>query len=303
MSAPPRITVVTPSFNQAQFLEQTILSVLGQCYPNLEYFVMDGGSGDGSADIIRRYESRLAGWVSERDGGQASAINAGFAQASGDILCWLNSDDYFLPGTLHRIAAHFAGRVKEPGLVYGGCLCFQEGGRWAKVARPRAHDSATLAVLDYLVQPSTFWTRALWEKTGTLDATLSFTFDWEWFIRAAQHAPFDLSGEIFSAYRHHEAHKTGSGGTKRREEIVSIAQRHAPAEIVRAYEWVLRTWGDFERRAAMEKRWRAARIPGAGTLAKLFTPRLWKLAWPEGMTAREARFCSAMFMGGQPGHA
>src|SRR5688500_9132307 len=121
----PRITVVTPSYNQGAFLEQTMASVLGQGYENLEYIVMDGGSTDHSVEIIRRHESRLTYWVSEKDGGQAQALNKGFARATGDILCWLNSDDFFLPGVLHEVAG-LLGQGDE--LIYGDCLSFSDKG-------------------------------------------------------------------------------------------------------------------------------------------------------------------------------
>ena len=153
----PRITVVTPSFNQAAFLEQTILSVLGQCYPNLENLVMDGGSNDGSRAIIERHAPQLAHWQSQPDGGQAAAINAGFARATGDILCWLNSDDYFLPGTLHRIARAFGTRASEPALIYGSCLFFREGAApSAKILTAKPFDAARLRMTAYIIQPSAF---------------------------------------------------------------------------------------------------------------------------------------------------
>ena len=148
MTVLPRITVVTPSFNQAPFLEQTILSVLGQCYPNLEYIVMDGGSTDGSREIIERYAPQLAYWQSQPDGGQAAAINAGFARATGEILCWLNSDDYFLPGALHRIARHVrcanrrarADLRQLPVLPRRRCAGREGADRKTVRRRPPAHD-------------------------------------------------------------------------------------------------------------------------------------------------------------------
>ncbi|HYR57874.1 MAG TPA: glycosyltransferase family 2 protein [Chthoniobacteraceae bacterium] len=289
----PRVTVVTPSFNQAQFLETTILSVLGQCYPKLEYIVMDGGSTDGSAEIIRRYGAQIAYWQSQPDGGQAAAINAGFSRATGDILCWLNSDDFFLPGTLLRIAHQLAARVNEPALTYGSCLFFREGpSASAKILKARSFDAAQLRATDYIVQPSAFWTRSLWEKTGPLDETLTFGFDWDWFIRASTHADFVPVEEILSAYRRHAAHKSGSGGTRRREEITKVVHRHGDARLVEAYDFTLRHWSDVQRWSAI-RRWMEKRgVPGAGAIPRATVPALWRL--PQDVTLHDVRIAAGM---------
>src|ERR1051326_2842776 len=123
----PRITVITPSFNQAEFLAQTITSVLGQKYPNIEYMVIDGGSTDGSVDIIRRYEKDLAYWVSEKDRGQTHAINKGLRRATGEIIAYLNSDDYYLPSAFDRVAAHFRAHP-DVDLIHGRCRTVDVGG-------------------------------------------------------------------------------------------------------------------------------------------------------------------------------
>jgi glycosyltransferase involved in cell wall biosynthesis len=289
----PRITVVTPSFNQAPFLEQTILSVLGQCYPHLEYIVMDGGSTDGSREIIERYATQLADWQSQPDGGQATAINAGFARATGDILCWLNSDDYFLPGTLYRIARAFGSRVGGPALIYGSCLFFREGAApAAKVLTAKPFDAARLRMTAYIIQPSAFWTRALWEKTGPLDETLHFGFDWDWFIRASAHAAFELLPEMLSAYRRHEDHKSGKGGAKRREEILTVVRRHASESVRACFEFAMERWPEIERWSARRLGFESRRFPAAGALARASAPALWHL--PEGVSLEDLRLVSGM---------
>lgn len=274
----PRISVVTPSFNQVKFLETTILSVLGQAYPNLEYILMDGGSTDGSVEIIERYSDRLAHWQSAKDAGQSDALNQGFARATGDILCWINSDDFFLPGTLHRIAELLASRVRQPALAYGACLFFDDAGRSAKVVRPQAHDSAILRTSAYVIQPSAFWTRPLWEKTGILENALHFAFDWEWFIRASKHAEFMQCPEIFSAYRQHAAHKTGIGGDRRQQEILEVVRRHGTPDDIASFSEAATLAPALARRqnlAAQLSRWGHS---AAQALAVLATPQLWSAA-------------------------
>lgn len=289
----PRITVVTPSFNQASFLETTILSVLGQCYSNLEYMVMDGGSKDGSVEIIRRYEAQLAHWTSGPDGGQSAAINTAFARATGDILCWVNSDDFLLPGTLLRVARHFADRTAEPLLVYGSCLFFEDRGKRAKVVRARMFDPAVLRLSAFIIQPSAFWTKALWEKAGSLDQSLSFAFDWDWFIRASAVGSFAACDEILSAYRLHAAHKSGSGGEKRRHEIVDVVRRHGTEAHAAAYEHIDRHWPALERQRALCDSLRKKGVPGAASIARLVVP----VSEPPGITAEERALCEGMLHG------
>ena len=233
----PRITVVTPSFNQGQFIEETIVSVIGQNYANLEYIVMDGGSSDNTVEIIKRYEKHISYWQSAEDGGQAAAINAGFARASGTILAWLNSDDFYLPGTLRDVAARLDTAKNQ--LLLGNCFhFFQNSARAAGSDVVAHHAKSNLLLWDYIVQPSAFWTRRTWEKTGELNEQLHFAFDWEWFIRARQaETEFMTCQKYLSAYRFHEAHKTGTGGSKRRDEIARIYRTYAGPQ----YEELFRT--------------------------------------------------------------
>ncbi|WNJ16405.1 glycosyltransferase family 2 protein [Pontibacter sp. G13] len=233
MSNYPKISIITPSFNQAQFLEDTILSVLGQEYPNLEYIIMDGGSNDGSKEIIEKYADRLTYWQSEPDNGQADAINAGFARATGDILGWVNSDDMYMPGTLHYMAKQFE-QVKEPTIFFGNSVhIFEEhtGIFGSKVQQK--HEMYDLSLVDYIIQPSSFWNRATWERVGPLNEKMHFGFDWAWFIEAERAGvDFRPLKRYMSVYRKHDAHKSGSGGEKRDQELLKLYETYnTPAQV------------------------------------------------------------------------
>ena len=223
----PRITVVTPSFNQGHFIEETITSVISQGYPNLEYIVMDGGSTDNTVEIIKKYEKHISYWQSEKDGGQSAAINTAFRRSTGDILAWLNSDDFYLPGTLGFVAGKLD--IGQAEVLLGNCFHFyQDSPKSLGSDIALHHANAHLRLWDYIAQPSSFWTRQTWEQTGELNEKLHFAFDWEWYIRAQNaSARFTAHSRYLSAYRFHEAHKTGTGGEKRTQEIASIYQTYA----------------------------------------------------------------------------
>jgi len=232
----PRITVVTPSYNQAQFLEQTILSVIGQQYPNLEYIILDGGSKDGSVEIIKKYEQHLKYWESAPDGGQAAAINKGFDMATGEILGWLNSDDMYMPGALHTVAK-LLDKTSTNRVIFGNCLHFEEENtrktRGSDVVED--HQYIELRLADYIIQPSSFWTKKTFEDIGPLDTSLNYVFDWDWYIRAQQKGTDFLPVTPFlSMYRKHNAHKTGTGGEGRFNEVVQIYNRYNSEQELRA---------------------------------------------------------------------
>ena len=233
----PKITVVTPSYNQAQFLEQTILSVIGQGYPNLEYIIMDGGSSDNSVAVIKRYETHIDYWQSEKDNGQGAAINAGFAKATGDVICWLNSDDLFMPGTLLKIGRMFK-EIKEPTIIFGNCLHFYENNEKTRGSDvEKNYRELKLELTDYIIQPSSFWSKQTWEIVGDIDEHYTYVFDWEWFIRAKQKGvKFHPISDYLSLYRIHDAHKSGTGGNKRDREIENIYKQYSNEKISLAYK-------------------------------------------------------------------
>lgn len=179
----PKISVATPSFNHAAFLERTMRSVLDQDYPALEYFVADGGSTDGTVNILKRHESRLAGWLSEKDHGPADAVNKALGRSSGEIMAWLNSDDLWVPGLLKFVGAWFAAHP-DVDVIYGHRWIIDERdnlvGHWTL---PR-HDGEMLLWADFIPQETMFWRRRIWEKAGpALDESFKFAFDWELLLR------------------------------------------------------------------------------------------------------------------------
>jgi glycosyltransferase involved in cell wall biosynthesis len=205
----PRITIVTPSYNQADYLEQTMRSVLLQGYPNLEYIVIDGGSRDGSAEIIRRYESWLAYWASEPDRGQAHAINKGLARSTGEILAWLNSDDFYTRGTLPLVARRMAaGRTSA---LVGHCLRLHADGSPPMLLRGRYSSRSRLLAFwkGYeMHQPSIFWRREVFEKTGLLDEEIHYALDFDYWVRLSRHCAFENVDAVLSCSNYHPAAKT-----------------------------------------------------------------------------------------------
>lgn len=224
---PPRISIVTPSFNQGKYLEATIQSVLGQGYADLEYIIMDGGSTDESPDIIRRYSERLAYWTSEPDRGQADAINRGFTRATGEILGWINSDDSYEPGALNKVAAVFQYHP-EVNFVYGEGWYIDEAGQRIGPCNfvRRSFPPVYIANKDPILQQAAFWRRSLWEQVGPLDESYHWVFDWDWFIRAHRQTKFYYLPEFLGNYRIQPLAKTRSTDIRRRVEQARITRQY-----------------------------------------------------------------------------
>lgn len=197
------VSIVTPSFNQASYLELTLLSVLGQDYPHIEYLVIDGGSTDNSVDIIQEYAPRLAYWISEKDSGQAEAINKGMARAKGDIVAWINSDDYYLPGAV-RAALRAFERHPDAALVYGDMLAVNERGQTTNTFRFQQLNLEDLLSFQIIGQPAVFMRRSAFEKAGGLDLSYHFLLDHHLWIRiAAQGRAIVHVPQVWAAARYH----------------------------------------------------------------------------------------------------
>ena len=203
----PCVSIITPSYNQAQFLEQTIRSVLDQNYPNLEYWVIDGGSTDGSLEIIQKYAEQLAGWVSEPDRGQAEGINKGLARATGDIVAWLNSDDVYYPGAVGAAVEALAANPQAP-FVFSDVESIDEAGKPFHSMRYGHWGLPDLMRFRIIGQPAVFIRRTYLAQTGLLDPSYHYLLDHHLWLRLAALAePVYVPGELWAAARMHASAK------------------------------------------------------------------------------------------------
>lgn len=225
----PQISIVTPSYNQGRFLEACIRSVLEQNYPHLEYIMIDGGSTDNSLDIIRKYQSNFAYWISETDQGQSDALNKGFQRASGELVAWLNADDFYLPQALKHIAEVYRANPTAP-FYFGNGLRVDEQGEPKRVFFPkdslRFNHEALRYGLNYILQPATFIRRESLHQVGYLSTPLHYGMDTDLWLRlAALGEPLPVQAQI-AASREYGTTKTSSGSFARIEELRQIAQTH-----------------------------------------------------------------------------
>jgi glycosyltransferase involved in cell wall biosynthesis len=234
----PLVSIVTPSFNQAPYLEATIRSVLGQDYARIEYILVDGGSTDGSVDVIKRHADKLAWWVSEKDRGQTDAINKGFARASGDILAWLNSDDTYQPGAISA-AVKFLQAHPQIGMVYGDANFIDDAG--SVIGRfPAAQTDYNLLRQGYvhIPQQAAFWRADLWKQVAPLDPTFYFAMDYDLWVRLARISTLKYTPQVWANFRLHAGGKTIAADDRCWPEMLRVHYRDggsALAPIVAKY--------------------------------------------------------------------
>ena len=311
----PLVTIVTPSFNQAVYLEWTLRSVLGQDYPYIEYIVVDGGSTDGSVDLIRRYAHRLAWWVSEPDEGQADALRKGFARARGTIWGWVNSDDMLAPGAVRQVVETFE-KHPEAGMVVGEALFIDAVGRPFNHYTPQVHTLADLMAFGILPQPAVFFRRDVYEAVGGIDVSYHYLLDHHLWIRMALERPWVTVPCIWAFARFHAEAKNfaqGVGFAREARRLMAWMEHHPktapyffrhrrrilaagyrfmgrylldagrPASALAAY---LRAWWWHPREAMQESHrllFAVLKLVGLGFLGP------WYLRWKRGQVPRAAR--------------
>lgn len=203
----PKISIITPSFNQGKYLEETILSVVNQNYPNLEYIIIDGGSTDDTLSIIKKHEKHIFYWVSEKDRGQSEAINKGFKVATGEIIAWLNSDDLYCNNTLEEISKVFTQNT-DVDIVYGDVINFSESGQESYVRNQfELYDFFSRVSIH---QPSVFWRRKIMDEMGLLNENLHYCMDYDFWMRLFLNYKSLKINMVLSRFREHCQSKTNS---------------------------------------------------------------------------------------------
>jgi len=220
----PKISLVTPSYNQGPFLEGAIRSVLGQGYPDLEYFVMDGGSSDDSVETLRRWSGELTGWVSEKDGGQASAIGKGLRRASGQVFGWLNADDRLVPGALDAVAKLWRENPSAAAWV-GGCRRVDTAGHELSTVYPRGLPAGNVADWGrsvFFYQPACFFSAEAYQRCGDVDEARRYAMDVDLFIRLQAQGSFVSSEQVLAQAIIHEEAKTQAERMRMHAETIAV---------------------------------------------------------------------------------
>lgn len=223
----PKISIVTPSYNQGQFLERTILSVLNQNYSNLEYIIIDGGSTDGSIEVIKKYEKSLTYWISEQDNGQANAINKGWRIATGEIVAYLNSDDTYTAGAIKNIALYFM-QHPEVDAIYGTCNIINENDDVINVWEPAEFNVKTLirCGISTIPQQTVFFRSYVLKEVGLLDTSLRHAMDYEYWIRMGQKFRIQKTPYVLANFRIHTKSKTSLETSTQWQESCRIRARY-----------------------------------------------------------------------------
>lgn len=296
----PTISIVTPSFNQGKFLERTILSVLEQNYPNLEYIIIDGGSTDNSLEIIKKYKARLKFWVSEPDRGQSHAINKGFAHATGEIYGWLNSDDRYYPHALEAIADAFLANPAADVVVGAGDMVDEERG-WKKTIAPFPVSVKSLygAVDRYFAQPSCFFSRRAWNDCGPLDENLHLAMDLDLWLKFAEKYRYATTDANLSMNLIHKDAKTTSlaaqslvdaclvimrhgGGREGRDRLVAFLQdlQHSSEALVAAHARIAELSAEVQMLKEFHSQCEDVFLENLRTIDELRKSRSWKMTAP-----------------------
>jgi len=239
----PKISIITPSYNQAPFIERTIQSVLSQNYPDLEYIVVDGGSTDGTVDILKRYEGRLR-WTSEKDKGQTDAINKGIAAATGEIIAYLNSDDVYEPGALRKVADYFMAHP-DAQWVTGRCRIIDEHDRetrrWITEYKNfllRRFSYSLLLVTNPVSQPATFWKRDVVKEIGLFDLNEHYVMDYDYWLRIGKKYPLAVLDDDLAAFRVYTTSKTSSAFLTSFRQEIEAAKRHSSSPVLLGLHWL-----------------------------------------------------------------